>query len=135
MPKKLPNAPMQFADFVKSASFIADKCKCGLAAYSKNDRVWVEAQRMSFLKIVWNACLREITPDGFNDRYASLTVSSDLGPFFSNEVRVEEWCPRKWRNAVEDWLVSAIHKNESKWMESRYTFIEKNGKKFVTKHW
>ena len=134
-PKKLPNAPMQFEDFKKSAEFIAKKLKCETSSYPKDDRYWVAVQREEFLKTVWNACLREIKPQGFDAKLAGITISSDLSSFYANETRVDERCPAKWRAAVEDWLVSAIHSNEKKWLDSRFEIIAKNGRESVKSFW
>lgn len=126
---------MQFADFQKSSDFIAKKLKCGLDTYPKNEHKWIEQQRDRYLQIIWNSCLMELKPDGFDSKFVSATIHGNTRPFYADEIRVEEWSPMKWRQAVSDWLVSAFAKNEKKWVESRFGFEERNGKKYVSRKW
>ena len=134
-PKKLPGAPLQFADFRKQADSIAKKLKCGLDAYPKNEHKWIEQQRDRYLQIIWNSCLMELKPQGFDAKFVDSTIYGNTRPFFADEIRVEEWSPMKWRKAVSEWLVSAISKNEKKWVASRFDITVKDGQKYVARKW
>lgn len=134
-PKRLPNAPMQFPDFEGKSILIAKKLNCGFDAYPKDERLSVQQQRARYLKIIWNSCLMELKPNGFDAKRVNDTIYGNTRPFYADEIRVEEWSPMKWRQAVCDWLISQFCKNEKKWMASRFDIEEKNGKKYVKSKW
>ena len=77
----------------------------------------------------------ELKPDGFDAKFVDSTIYGNTRPFFADEIRVEEWSPMKWRQAVCDWLISHFRKNEKKWVASRFDFEERDGKKYVKRKW
>ena len=136
-PRRLPaDAPMQFADFEKAAEAAAKRLKCGLDSYPAGDRKFVAEQRARLLRTVWNSCLMEVKPNGFDGRFAEAAIMGGIYPFCANEVRAEEWSPARWRRAVVEWIVSSFEKDSVKWTQSRYeASADRSGKKFVASKW
>ena len=96
---------------------------------------WAVEQRNRFMTEVYHICMRELSPQGFDDKFIGAALSGDLASFYANEVKVDTYSPREWRTWFIDYMTDFMKKNEKKWIESRYEFTEKDGKTYVRSFW
>ena len=92
-------------------------------------------QRKNYVTDVYHSLMCSLKPQGFDKKFYRAALTGDLAPFYANEVKVDQYCPREWRAEVIDYLVDSLTKNEQAWLDSRYEFTERDGKKFVKSFW
>lgn len=127
--------PMTIENLYKTGETYAKRLKAD-KDLTKDDLVWARKQRQKFLDIIWNACMREIKPQGFNPNDAALECTASLRSFYSTEANVDRYSPPAWRRAVIDWLIQAIFKNKEKWIRSRYEFqMDNTGRERIKNLW
>lgn len=103
--------------------------------YGATQDKWGVEQRKNFMSTVYHSCMRQLNHQGFQEKYIASALHGDLASFYANEIKIEQYSPREWRNWFIDFMTSNMKKNEKKWMDSRYEFIEKDGKQYVRSFW
>ena len=92
--------------------------------------------RKAYIRTIYYACMRALRPQGFD--ISGLKMSGYDTGSVDNAYSVglnDKFAPRKWIQFVKKDLTDMIKKNEKKWLDSRYEFIEKDGRKYIRTFW